>query len=196
MTMLSYHNDPVIKAKYIARFEAHRSADQVVQGQGFDSKTGRGCFVGCTLDAYEHSHFPVELGWPIWLAHLADTIFEGLPKSEAPAFGTDLLACVPVGIDLEIVRVPFLVSVQRRNLDRLSGNFEPYAEQCRTAIQGVINFLLADAPSAESAAESAESAARSARSAWSAAESAESAESQIQRDVLLSILRSLRIPKK
>ena len=76
--MLAYHNDPAVKAKYTARFAAHRAADQVIQGIGFDN--GRGCFVGCTLDNYDHSQFPVELGIPEWLAQLLDKIFEGLPK--------------------------------------------------------------------------------------------------------------------
>jgi hypothetical protein len=204
--MLSYHNDPAVKAKYIARFEAHRAADEVIQGTGFNN--GSGCFVGCTLDNYDHSRFPVELGWPEWLARLADTIFEGLPKTEAPQFGTDLLASVPVGLDLEAVRVPFLVAVQQRNLARLEGHKEQYTDRCLAAIQGVIDFLLAGEPaegreSARASAESAESAARSA--AWSAesaawsAESAESAawsaawsaESQAQRDTLLALLRAM-----
>ena len=100
--MLAYHNDPAVKAKYEARFAAHRAADEVIQGTGFDN--GRGCFVGCTLDAYEHSRFPTELGWPLWLAHLADTIFEGVPEAEAPQFGTDLLAAVQPGVDLDAAR--------------------------------------------------------------------------------------------
>ena len=181
--MLSYHNDPAVKAKYIARFAEHRRLDQVIQGRGFEG--GRGCFVGCTLDDYDHSRFPVEMGWPVWFALLADTVFEGLPLKEAIEFGTHLLAYVPVGVDLELVRIPFLVSIQLRNLERLSGNQENYAVQCRAAIQGVIDALLsgkgldaAESAAAESAwaAESAESAG-SAWSARAAAESAESAES-------------------
>ncbi len=193
--MLSYHNDPAIKVKYEARFAAHRAADEVIQGTGFDN--GRGCFVGCTLDSYDHKRFPIDLGWPEWLAHLADTIFEGIPASEAPQFGTDLLAAVPVGVDLEPVRNRFLVNVQRRNLARLGGNYEPYVDEVRRVIEQVISLL--DASAAESAAWSAARsaaalaawsvgatpwsaswlaarlAARSARSAESAARSAESA---------------------
>jgi hypothetical protein len=137
--MLAYHNAPAIKAKYVARFAAHRAADEVIQGSGFDN--GRGCFVGCTLNKYDHALFPVELGWPEWLARLADTIFEGLPREEAPQFGTDLLDAVPVGVDLDPVRNRFLLTVQRRNLDRLAGNDAPYALQVRSAIEGVILLL-------------------------------------------------------
>ena len=172
-TLTAYHGDAAVKAKYVARFEAHRAADEVIQGTGF--KNGRGCFVGCTLDKYDHGRFPVELGWPEWLARLADSIFEGLPKAAAPQFGTDLLAAVPVGVDLDAARAPFLIGVQRGNLTRLDGNTEPYAQQCRDAIQRVIDWLAGGAleaawsaarSAAESAAWSAESAAWS---AWSAA---------------------------
>ncbi len=59
--MKAYHNDPAVKAKYEERFAQHRAADAVIQGQGYDN--GRGCFVGCTLQGYDHSRFPEELGW-------------------------------------------------------------------------------------------------------------------------------------
>lgn len=179
--MLSYHNDPAVKAKYVSRFAAHRAADEVIQGTGFGN--GRGCFVGCTLDRYEHRGFPLELGWPEWLARLADKIFEGMPEEDAPQFGTNLLAAVPVGVDLEPVRHRFLLTVQRRNLVRLAENKEPYAAQVRASIEQVINYL--ENPAARSEARSTESAARS------AARSAESAEYLLQRDDLLSIVREL-----
>lgn len=179
--MLAYHNNSSVKSLYVNRFAAHRKADEVIQGQSF--KNGRGCFVGCTLNEYSHDRFPVELGWPKWLAHLADTIFEGVPKSEAPQFGTDLLDAVEIGVDLEPLKNKFLICVQRRNLARLEGNDAPYAVQVRAAIEQAIAVLAEDKfDSARSAAESAwsvawsaeaRSAAWSARSAaWSAADSA------------------------
>src|SRR3990172_9572144 len=163
--MLSYHNDPRVKAKYVARMRDHIAKDEVIQGTGFNY--GRGCFVGCTLDKYDHSRFPIELGWPEQLARLADVIFEGLPESEAPKFGSDLLAAVPVGKDLSRVCDLVMIKMHERALIRLAGSKELYAEQCCTAIQGVIEFLKVDENEAES---SARSAARSAESAaWSAA---------------------------
>lgn len=211
----AYHGDADIKAKYVQRFAEHRAADDVIQGKGYEN--GKGCFIGCTLEDYDHIRFSVELGWPEWLAQLADTIFEGIPTAEAPQFGTDLLDAVSVGADLDAVLVPFLVGMQRRNLARLGGNAEPYAEQCRVAIRGVIDFLLTDfktaaawsaesaaraaAWSVRSAAESAESAALSAAvsAAVSAAESAavsavsaQSAELRLQRDELLFTIRGMQ----
>lgn len=118
--MLSYHNDIEVKNKYVERFAKHRELDEVIQGTGFHN--GRGCFVGCTLDSYEHSRFPDELGWPEWLAHLADNIFECLSKEEAPQFGADLLGAVPVGVDLENLR--HIIAIKR--LESVTENCKYY----------------------------------------------------------------------
>ena len=50
-TLQAFHNDPAVKAKYQARLAAHRAAEQLIQGTGFED--GKGCAVGCTLDAYD-----------------------------------------------------------------------------------------------------------------------------------------------
>ena len=177
--MLSYHGDPLIKAKYIARFAAHRAADEVIQGRGF--MQGRGCFVGCTLDAYDHSRFPTELGWPEWLAYLADAIFEGLPTTEAAQFGTDLLEAMPVGVNLKTVKNKFLLALQLRNLARITRAKITGAKVCIAAIKSVIELLAKDVEPQSTAWAVAGSAAKSAAAksaaawsaaAWSAAESA------------------------
>ena len=166
--MQAFHADPAVKAKYVARLRAHRAAEELVQGQGF--KNGKGCAVGCTLDNYDHARYPTELGLPVWIAHLENQIFEGLPKAEAEKFAEDFLAVIPVGADVDAVRWQLAILRHTQDLNRLSENTEPYAAQCRQAIQGVIAWITAG-----SAAESAWSAARSAWSAESAAWSARSA---------------------
>lgn len=171
--MLSYLNDPAVKAKYQLRFENHRKMDQVIQGTGFDKTSGRGCFVGCTLNGYDHSRFPVELGWPEWLARLADKIFEGISSAEAPQFGTDLLAAVPVGVDLENVQYKLAIARHTRQIERLADNPEPYAEQCRAALRQVTEFC------------------ENKISGTFVTASARSTEFQIERDTLLSILKGL-----
>jgi hypothetical protein len=170
--------------KYQQRFEAHRAADEVIQGTGFEN--GRGCFVGCTLDAYEHERFPVELGWSQWLAHLADNIFEGIPAEEAPQFGTDLLEAVQTGSNLESVKWKLAIWRHEQQLERLKDNSAAYAQQVRDALTQVIAYCKAclegtqteeNRVAARCAAKSARSAARSASdsAAWSAADSAWSA---------------------
>ena len=198
--MLSYHNDPKIKAKYIKRFEAHRKADEVIQGKGF-TPDGKGCFIGCTLNNYDHEQFEKELGWPVWLAHLADKIFEGIPEDEAPQFGTDLLAAVPVGVDLEPVK--HLIAIKRMERLKLSvpESKEPYYNEVMQAIDDVIAYhrephdeaaRSAARSASESAARSASESAAWSAAAWSAAWSAaESAAWRIERDTLLTTIKSL-----
>ena len=139
-TLISYHNDPIVKAKYVARFAAHRAADEVIQGTGFDDETQHGCFVGCTLNDYNHKAFETELGWPEWLARLADAIFEGLDAKGAAQFGSDLLEAVPVGVDLDPVRWQLAIGRHSRQIEELKNNPWPYARQCETAIRQVVDF--------------------------------------------------------
>ena len=185
--MQAFHNDPAVKAKYQSRLAAHRAAEELVQGTGFDG--GKGCAVGCTLNNYDHARYPIELGLPEWLARLEDRIFEGLPQGKAEQFAEDFLAAIPVGADVSAVRGQLAILRHTRDLRRLESNNAPYAAEVRAAIEGVISWIRdgekesAARSAAESAAESAarsaaesaaESAARSAAwsAAWSAAESA------------------------
>ena len=182
-TLISYHNDPIVKAKYVARFAAHRAADEVIQGTGFDDETQHGCFVGCTLNDYNHKAFETELGWPEWLARLADAIFEGLDAKGAAQFGSDLLEAVPVGVDLDPVRWQLAIGRHSRQIEELKNNPWPYARQCETAIRQVVDFCrsslrgeFSDSAARSAAYSAADSAADSARSAAdSAADSARSA---------------------
>jgi hypothetical protein len=110
VTMLAYHGDPAIKAKYLARVKAHREADVLTQGVGWESNgTTRGCAVGCTLEAYDHSRYPVELGIPEVIANLEDAIFEGLPRAEAMRWPEAFLKAIKPGSDLSMVWPRFAV---------------------------------------------------------------------------------------
>ena len=198
--MLSFHNDKAIKNKYVNRILVHQQADRIIQGTGWEN--GKGCAVGCTLENYDHSRYPIELGLPEWLARLEDRIFENLPKQNALLWPAEFLKAIPVGVDTEIVRhmlaikrMDRLLKIQGEALDRNKGDVKSAILQTINAIvvikschESEINKNHCDiqsawlaawsaADSAWSAAWSAaESAARSAesaaRSAWSAADSA------------------------
>ena len=197
--LISFHGDEAIKRKYLRRVEAHRKADELVQGTGWEQNgVTRGCAVGCIFDAYDHSRGPVEIGAPEWLLRLADTIHEGLPRETAIGKGPKtswprrFLDAIPVGVNLEPVRWKFALVLLGENAKRvrelqidepLKQQVLDAIEKCRHVNQQAIETGSWDesaARSAESAARSAarsaESAARSAESAaWSAARSAESA---------------------
>lgn len=75
MTLLAFHGDKAIKAKYLARVKAHAEADEIIHGTYWEK--GKGCAVGCTIHSEKHSAYETELGMPIILARLEDRIFEG-----------------------------------------------------------------------------------------------------------------------
>lgn len=115
--MLSYHNDAAIKNKYLKRVIAHRKADTLIQGSGWDGV--KGCAVGCTLEAYDHARYPIELGLPEWLARLEDRLFERLNIKEALKWPEAFLKAIPIGIKeakFETLRHKLAVLQQTRNL--------------------------------------------------------------------------------
>lgn len=185
--MLSYHNDPAVKAAHIAQAERHAAQDMLLEGTyGMTTSDGfRGCSVGCfahdidpTTDDY-HALVAVAAGWPEWLVRLSDTLFEGLPAGEREAFHVELRRRVPVGVDLEPVRHAIGVARMDRLIEQQGAAPDaPYKEQVLAALRQVRAYHEAPTESARSAAWSAaRSAAESARSARSAEPAAESARS-------------------
>jgi hypothetical protein len=87
--MLAYSHPIVTREAFLAEMQRHADADQIVQGQYWEG--GRGCAVGCSLNSIswllvdgnvprdDHEMLSKILGIPPQLAHLEDTIFEGLP---------------------------------------------------------------------------------------------------------------------
>jgi hypothetical protein len=136
--MVSWHGDDAIKAKYLARVEAHRIADELVQGTGFEG--GKGCAVGCTFDNYNHARGPIEIGVPEWLMRLEDVIFEGLPQEKAMMWPTQFLLAIPVGANLEPVQWQLAILRHKRQLDVLATNPEPYARQAEQALHMTISY--------------------------------------------------------
>src|SRR4051794_6556141 len=128
MSLVAYHNDSATKEKYVNRLAEHRRLEHLTQGAGWE-RNGRtkGCAVGCTLENYDHSLYPVELGLPEWLARLEDHLFEALPKGEAEQFAVDFLNAIPVGANVEPVRHRLGIMRQEAALERLKDNKEPYA---------------------------------------------------------------------
>jgi len=96
--------------KLQAEVTAHVSADRVVQG----SYTT--CFIGCLANGINNPVFiENEYGIPLIVTRIAESIFEGLPADEAPAF----FAAIPQAIgsdgkDLTRVGWKFLAAELRR----------------------------------------------------------------------------------
>ena len=106
MTFVAFHNNTDLKAEKLAQIAAHREADELVQGVGWEN--GKGCAIGCTLHAYDHALYETELGIPVMLARLEDAIFEGLSNGDAKAWPEQFLAAIKPGADLALVGWQFL----------------------------------------------------------------------------------------
>lgn len=176
----AYHGDPAIKAKYINRIRAHRAAEHLTQGIGWeDDGDIRGCAVGCTLDAYDHSRYPIELGLPEWLAYLEDAIFEGLPADEAQTWPESFLEAIQPGADVEPVRhqlalrrIDRLIDAQNgavskhdKSIDAVITQTVAALRQVRRCHEAELGGNTCDWSAAELAAELAAESARSAESA-------------------------------
>ena len=99
--MFAFHNDPAIKARYLARLYVHQRADQFAQGVYWDGE--RGCAVGCTLHSGDHRAYETELGIPQQLGWIEDVLFEFLAIPLAGEFAVNFLEQIPVGADLSRV---------------------------------------------------------------------------------------------
>jgi hypothetical protein len=182
-TMLAYHNNPMLKIKYLIRVQEHRTADELVQGTGWDR--GKGCAVGCTLETYDHARYPIELGIPEQLAYLEDRLFELLPGQDAQDWPERFLSAIPVGADLSRVWFKW---AHWMLVDPIHGVIRHSGDRAdvRAAIEQVARLCESPAVTAQEWAEAAEAAARAARAAaarvaraamaaWAAAEAAEAA---------------------
>jgi hypothetical protein len=193
--MKAFHDDPAIKAKYLARVDEHIKADSLIRGTGWNGF--RGCAIGCTLEDYDHARYPIELGIPKWLAHVEDRLFEGMTETKARTWPRDFLDAITPGADLEKIKGPFLIVVLESVLTAFDHEKYP---KVKAAIDGSIALWLredigsdewlaaakaakaakaaaaaAEAAAAEAAAWAAAAARAAAGAAWAAAEAAAAA---------------------
>jgi len=114
-TLKTWHSDPDLKARTMARAATHIAADLLRHGETGNVIGGeRGCSVSCTVGTYDHGRYPDELGLPVWLAQLQDRIYESLPVDERGLdinWTLDFLGAVPVGIDADRALAPILVRI-------------------------------------------------------------------------------------
>ena len=113
--MLAFHNDPELKTFVLNQLAFHREADKLIKGTYWED--GRGCAVGCTLEAVrlhngnadkniahnKHALYETELGIPIILARLEDRIFEALNNGNSQTWPERFTSAIKPGSDLALV---------------------------------------------------------------------------------------------
>jgi hypothetical protein len=109
MKLPAFHGKPDIKEKYLNRVKMHQKADNLIQGTGWSESENKGCAVGCTLEKYSHAAYEDELGIPMEIAALEDSIFEALDKKNAMAWPEQFLSAIKPGADLSQVFDQFVL---------------------------------------------------------------------------------------
>ncbi len=111
MKLKAFHGKKSIKDKYLARVKAHYEADEIIQGRYWEN--GKGCAVGCTIEASREPHdtFQKELGISWRVALIEDSLFENLKNGEAKKFPLQFLQAIPVGADTDLVYKKFVIWV-------------------------------------------------------------------------------------
>jgi hypothetical protein len=183
--MLSYHSDPAIKARYLARVEGHAAADEIIKGRYWEA--GKGCAVGCTVHGASHKDFERTLGIPQMLAWLEDVIFEGLPNRVAKTWPERFLSAIEPGKDLSRVAWQLLhwLLTEGGPGERDQPTVRDAVRQCADALLPLVDGGSVDTGTAEDAAALAWAAAETAaitaplvvRAPWIAESAARAAES-------------------
>jgi len=99
--MLTFFNDPQLKAALLARLEGHRLADEIVQREYWDYS--KGCFIGCAIHGDDVLKFEREFGLSVYVARLGEYFFEALPLEKAKTLPVEIIESVPVGVDSSVV---------------------------------------------------------------------------------------------
>ncbi len=140
-TLQAFNNKKYEKDFYVKRLIHHRKMEHLVQGTGWESNgETHGCAIGCLFEKYDHQLGPRLIGLPEWLLRLCDHLFEKLPSREANEFAIDWVKAIPVGADVGPVKRQLAIWRCEISLVRLKDNKEPYAIECRNAIQLVIAY--------------------------------------------------------
>lgn len=196
--MKAYLDDPNLKDFVLSQLDQHRQLDKIIKGQYWQE--GRGCAVGCTLQAVaarngkwkkgidhaDHRLYVSELGIPEHLARLQDAIFEGLPEPDYLEWPKQFAEAINPGADLSGVWPKFVVAL----LTDPSGPVWPQVQdqkwhQQLAAIEKVACLYRNGMPDPEAAGAAGAAAGAARAAAWAA----RAAAYQWQRDLLLRLLR-------
>jgi len=99
--MLTFFNDPQLKAALLARLEGHRLADEIVQHDYWQNS--KGCLIGCAIHGNNALKFEHEFGLSVYVARLGEYFFETFPLDKAKTLPVEIIEAIPVGVDSSLV---------------------------------------------------------------------------------------------
>ena len=153
---LSYHNNVNLKNMVIEEMKNHQKQDKFIKGTyGFyEYGIFKGCAIGCAIssinnalgkshDTNSHSALNEELAIPLWLSKLADQFFECLPSDACDKFAIDFLESIPVGVDLEPIRIKLCIMLLKESIETIhdkEGILLPVKEEVLEVLQGSLSL--------------------------------------------------------
>ena len=110
---IAYFNNEDLRSRIIDLLEDAHSAGKLVQNNGYDPKTGRGCPEGQILKLFDSHTFAIDVeqktNIPADVLKLMDGIYELLPPDQAPAFGVEIHRVIKAGAVLDDTVTKFMV---------------------------------------------------------------------------------------
>src|ERR1700761_2407482 len=104
--LIAFKDTKITKPAVMSQLRGHAKADEFIKGTYWER--GKGCAVGCTIHGSDHALYEPKFGIPQMLARLEDTIFEGLPNSDAQQWPIAFMKAIKPGADLSLVGWKFL----------------------------------------------------------------------------------------
>jgi hypothetical protein len=95
--MLSFFNEPTLKAALLARIDDHAEADAFLQGTYW--REGKGCFIGCAIHGDNPMKFEQQYGLSVFVARLGEYYFENADRDDAILMPRAIIDAIPVGVE-------------------------------------------------------------------------------------------------
>lgn len=112
--MKTFHENPEVKEKYLKRARA------LIEGGKLNRETGRFGWIqyiaDIELEPNEYYRYEKELGIPMWLISVGHQLFNGASEKRIRSWPEEFLKAIPVGVDVDKIKIPFLVKIIERNL--------------------------------------------------------------------------------
>jgi len=115
--MLSFHNNPAIKEKYLVSLRKLRSAGGLEQ-RGCRIN-GKWCSVNCDIHGLNLYDSEIVLGIPSRLVFIEHRLFELLPRKIAKDFAVNFFEAIPIGKSLDVTRWRFSILLLKENIDQV-----------------------------------------------------------------------------
>ena len=127
-----------MKASFIAKYTSSIQSRESLIDELLNTSD---LLMGYELQNNTLNQASVKLGWPQWLTHETNEIYNGLPKPLNKQFGINLLTAIPVGVNLELLEFKTNINQCNRMLKLLSIYYDSYSDKCTGELKYCTAYL-------------------------------------------------------